>query len=1433
MGVETAKNNRQLDIKSPLPPFNKGGVGRIYLGIDVGSVSVKTALFDPSGRLNSTTYRRHHGEPLRAALNVLSELTSGKDCGELCLGITGSAARILSDLIGGTVFNEVLSHARGGIWACRGARSIIDIGGNDSKLILLGSRTRAQVEDFAMNDLCAAGTGSFLDQQASRLKIRIEEEWGDLAIKSQSPPRIAGRCTVFAKSDMIHLQQRGTPVHDIVSGLCFAVARNFKSVIAKGKDIQVPVSFQGGVAANKGMVRAFTEVFDFTNGGLVVSDHHAVAGAIGAALLVMEEGNPHAGFMGLDRLDAHLHNPPSRGSGHAPLSLMTQAPHPAYTRPHISPGVRIPAYLGIDVGSTSTKVLAMAESGEILSFRYLWTSGRPIEAVKTGLRGVGEEVGDRIEIRGVGTTGSGRYLIGDFVGADIVKNEITAQSRAALVFDPGVDTLFEIGGQDSKYVSLSDGVVVDFEMNKVCAAGTGSFLQEQAERLGMDIEKDFGPAAMKAGCPTRMGERCTVFIESDLVHNQQAGAPREDLAAGLALSIVNNYLNKVVGKKLVGERIVFQGAVAFNQAVVSAFEAILGKKIVVPTHPHITGAIGAAILAREHVAQTGKATAFQGFDIGARQYETTTFECRACSNVCEVSRVSIEKRPPLFYGARCDIFEVDRKAKKEDTPDLFMERESLLMKDYVSAGDGEKGTIGIPRALSFFYEFFPFWKAFFSSVGFRLIPSDVSHKDLIHRGCEQVTAETCFPVKIAHGHVMGLMEKNAGPEHGRRVDYIFVPSIIGLPDRGRKYSQHYSCPYIQSIPYLLLSALDSEELGKKLLFPAIHFNRGRGAVRKTLAEMGKRLGFTRREADRALRNAFKAQEEFTRLRRKRGREILRGLSPEGDHPPKAVALLGRPYNTCDGGANMDLPKKLRDLGVTAIPMDFLPYEETDASDEHPNMFWAYGQKILEAAGYVRGIQGLYPVYLTNFACGPDSFVLHYFKDIMRDKPSLILEVDEHSADAGLVTRCEAFLDSIRRSDVPQRKRSPVSVQTLEEGRTLYIPYMMDAALALTACLRHHGIRAEVLPPSDDRSLELGRRFCSGKECLPCIVTTGDILKLIKDTGCRPASTAIFMPTSDGPCRFGQYSRLQRMVLDELGYGDIPIISPTSENGYSEVGNLGVSFQRLAWQGIVAVDLLEKCARQTRPYEVNTGETDALYEKLIGDLFRTLERGEGPLRVLMQARREFSRIRIRPEPRPVIGIVGEIFLRLHRFSNRDVARKIEALGGEAWVAPMGEWILYTGYLYKKNSQRRRRVDMILMSMLRQKTQLRTEHRLSAPFAGFLKNLHETRTEVLLSFAAPYLRDSFGGESILTIGKAIDYIRRGASGIINTLPFTCMPGNTVRGLSKKIREDLDGVPWINMVYDGMEIPNERTRFEAFLHQARSWRQSAGEMTASASA
>ncbi|MCK4746274.1 MAG: hypothetical protein KAT15_04530, partial [Bacteroidales bacterium] len=421
---------------------------------------------------------------------------------------------------------------------------VFEIGGQDSKFISLQNGV---VVDFEMNKVCAAGTGSFLDQQANRIGVSIEKEFGELALKSKNPPRIAGRCSVFAKSDMIHLQQIATPVHDIVAGLCFAVARNFVSTLGRGKNLDFPVSFQGGVAANAGMIRAFRELLGASEGDLIIPEYHASMGAIGAALNLVNKIAEFEAFKGIEYLDKYLHEEKSRGNYN---EILVEPEIEMDKNVHKLPEGKgkTDVYLGLDVGSLSTNVVLIDKENRVIARRYLPTESKPLEAIRKGLSEIFQEVGDKVVVMAAGTTGSGRYLTGDFIGADVIRNEITAQATAAIVFDPKVDTIFEIGGQDSKFISIDNGVVVDFEMNKVCAAGTGSFLQEQAEKLGINIVEEFGDLALKAQRPASMGDRCTVFMESDLNSYQQKGVEKENLIGGLAYSIVKNYILKVVRK---------------------------------------------------------------------------------------------------------------------------------------------------------------------------------------------------------------------------------------------------------------------------------------------------------------------------------------------------------------------------------------------------------------------------------------------------------------------------------------------------------------------------------------------------------------------------------------------------------------------------------------------------------------------------------------------------------------------------------------------------------------------------------------------------------------------------------------------------------------------------------------------------------------------
>ena len=1383
--------------------------GLFDVGLDVGSVSVKLVVMNEQGEVLREEYRRHLGEPQRVALALLEELEKEYPLNRCRLAaFTGLGGKTLAEILGGPFVNEVIAQARGTYHFSPETRAIIDMGGEDAKLIMVNQEEgHLVIQDFAMNTMCAAGTGSFLDQQAHRLGYTIED-FSEQSLKSTTPPRIAGRCSVFAKTDMIHLQQGATPDYEIIYGLCLAMARNLKSNIAKGKTLTPPVAFQGGVAHNLGVRQAFRQVLELDDNAFIIPPHFCSLGAVGA-VLTARENLPEGFSLSLEPLRAHLAQEAEPARRLPPLSPPKVLGPEAYAVVEPPAGDVVEGYLGIDVGSISTNVVVIDQDMRVLAREYLMTAGRPLEAITEGLRRVGTKLAGRIKIMGAATTGSGRYLTGDFIGADVVRNEITAQATAAAAIDPSVDTIFEIGGQDSKFISLKNGAIVDFMMNKVCAAGTGSYLEEQAEKLGISIREEFGRLALEAKNPVRMGERCTVFMESDIVHHQQRGAGKEDLVAGLSYSIVQNYLNKVAEDRPIGNNIFYQGATAANRGIVAAFEKVVGKKITVPPHHDVTGAIGAALLALRE--RTWEESNFKGFDLADRQYEISSFECQGCANSCEIRQVKIAGEKPLFYGSRCEKYEVGRATAPVDLPDLIKEREDLLYgPESEETREGKRGTIGIPRTM-FFQELMPFFRTFLEELGFTVVFSQKTNKKVIRQGVESLAAEPCFPIKVAHGHILDLLESG--------VKRILLPSVIDLPHPHPEIQRGVVCPMVQTLSYTAPSTIDFEQYGAKLYSAVIYFGRGPKILRQGLRELAAQLGVSPFLVGRAVRQAEEAQKTYYRRLADRGREILAALGPD----ERLMVLVGRPYNAMDPGTNLNLHRKLRQLGVQAIPMDFLPIDRVEELAEIKPMYWRFGQKILGAAELIRQDPRLFAVYITNFGCGPDSFIQHFFKDKMAGKPFLEIEIDEHSADVGAITRLEAFLDSLKNVSIPE---TPSRVATHRKRvkqasrRKVFLPPMTDHALALVGAFEACGAEAESLPESDEETLEMGRRLTSGKECYPLILTTGDLAKMVQRSDFVPERSAFFMPSGDGPCRFGQYHRFHRLVLDELGYPEVPVFAPDqSDTMYEEFGMVGKDFDRIAWRGVVAIDLLEKKLLETRPHERHRGASDEVYQFYLQKAYEALRDRKDLEGTLKEARKAFDDVALNgSHDKPLVGVVGEIYVRSNRFSNENTVRQIEALGGEAWLPPISEWLLYVNFTSKRNARTFRRYRNLLQILIKEWVQKKDEHDLTHLFEGSIKNLHEPAIPETLALAQSYLHDSFEGEAILSIGKSRDFVRKGVSGLVNVMPFTCMPGTVVNSLFSRFREEHDNIPFLNLAYDGQEQTHTLTRLEAFMYQVR---------------
>ena len=1406
----------------------------LTMGFDAGSVALKVVVTDSAGILLEQSYTRMQGRPIETALAVFGELLGRHRSAvfDLVAG-TGSSGRLICGLLGVPFVNEVISHATAVRHLYPDVRTVIEMGGQDSKLIFLpelGSNGRP-IADFATNTNCAAGTGSFLDQQASRLGVRIEHEFGFLAAQSRCVPRVAGRCSVFAKSDMIHLQQQAAAVPDILAGLCFGLVRNLKSNLGRGMDLPRPIAFCGGVAANQGVVQALRGVFELGAGELIIPDCHASTGALGAVLATGKDrvrlgaghGRPRNGRLDLGPLRQRLGEASPVGHRLAPLPAQDDRraepplPGPAELEARSARGP-IEAYLGLDVGSISTKVAVIDRQQGVLAKTYQMTAGRPLEAVRRVLREIRSQVGDHVRICGAATTGSGRYLTGDFIGADLVVNEITAQAAAAALLDPSVDTIFEIGGQDSKFIRLEGGVVVDFDMNHACAAGTGSFLEEQAERLGVDIKGEFADLAMSSPGPIRLGERCTVFIESDLLSHQQQGARTEDLAAGLCYSIVSNYLNRVVGARPIGRRIFFQGGTAYNRGVVAAFEKVTGQPITVPPHHEVTGAIGAAVLAQRNQARR-HSSKFGGFELAELEADVRAFECRHCSNSCEINEVVIQGRDPLYYGSRCDRYNLKRgRPAAERLPDLFAERHRLLM-EHAHLGSSqrpEQPTVGIPLSLSA-YQLLPFWGTFLGELGFHVITSPASTPSIIRLGVEAVLSTPCFPVKVAYGHALELA--------GRAPDALWIPSLINMSRDHPACRDNQPCPYVTAAPYQVSAVLEARGCRVKIFQPPVRFQEGRRGLLECLRPLSADLKTTPAGLRRAIDRAWRAQEAFEEACRARGREVLEGLDPNR----RTVVIVGRPYNTCDRGVSLDLAKKLRTMGVLPIPMDFLDLRVRGPAGDRilDSMYWKHGRQILRAAELVRDDARLHAVYLSNFGCGPDSFVIGYFKRLLAPRPCLVLEIDEHSADTGLVTRLEAFLDSLAaapaRAVPPARPLYP-SVSRNGHIRKIYMPWMGDYSHAVAAAFRAHGHPTEVMPMADQESLEAGRRCSSGKECLPFLITAGDMVQAAQRPSFDPKRSAFFMPCSTGPCRFGQYNCAHKLILRDLGLDEVPILSPSQDQGFYQQWDASVkSTVRLVWKGLCALDVLMKACLALRPYETERGGTDQVYRHWMGRLCELIERrpSVNQLAAMMSAAAGgFAAIGVdRRRRKPRIGVVGEIYIRLHDFSNGSLLRQLEELGAETTLSSFLEWGFYTNWIRKERARREGDVREWLINAVQDQVQRRVQRRIVTPFEPLLGPLAESPTEHLLRLAEPYLDPTLtGGETVLSVGKMIELAHQGCHGAINVMPFGCMPSTIVGGMMKKLAAALGRMPAICLTYDGQQDPALQTRLEAFLYQAR---------------
>ncbi|MFC1654397.1 acyl-CoA dehydratase activase-related protein, partial [Myxococcota bacterium] len=1203
---------------------------------------------------------------------------------------------------------------------------------------------------------------------------------------------------------------------------------------AKLKDGQVVLI--GGVTRNRSLV-------EFVRGGnpgvdFIVPQEAPFFEAFGAAHLARGQGAqlPKGGLV-------------RPGSGlvfktFAPLSESSDlVQHAPSLRADFDPGADY--VLGVDGGSTTTKVaLINAKTLEIVAEHYGRTHGDPVAALKLCLREVKKQLkGQKPKICLVATTGSSRELLGVFLETAGVYNEIIAHTVGTTYFSKEVDTLFEIGGQDAKYVLINNGVPIDYAMNEACSAGTGSFLEESAAGdLSIDTAPEIGPIALEAKAPLKFGEHCSAFINSDIRKAIQQGAAREDIVAGLVFSIVANYLNRVVGNRAVGEHIALQGGVAKNPAVPLAFAQMTGKQITVPPDPELMGCFGVARLVLQKQAE---GLVEKGdFDLdGLIEKEIAyrkEFTCKACENHCAIRRLQVgEHRYP--FGGRCSLYTNQRKKRKiraADVVDYTQERTRMLFDEFApppgTLQARSSKVVGVPMALSV-HSLWPLYSWFFHSLGVKI---EISTR-IVPEGIAKQESNYCFPVEIAHGAIQDVLDKGA--------DYVFLPHFRDMPTTEDVHA--CVCPLTQGLPFFARHAFGLRD--EQMLRPLVSLGGGFETSRSAFEGVAEQLGFTRAQGSRAYDAGVEHYRRFQVAYRELGKKVLGEVE---ENPERVyIALLGRPYNAFTRDANMGIPRKFTSQGVTVIPFDMI---YPDDAEIPPNNYWYYGQQNMKAVKQVRKIDNLYLSWISNFSCAPDSFMLHYVRWLMGQKPYLVLEIDSHTADAGLDTRVEAFLDiveSYRRHveptpEKPFQRRYQVAMKEeycdivdSKTGKRLDIrdprvhliwPPMGDLSCeALSVASHRQGINSTNLPLPDVHSTQLARNVASGKECIPALLVLGSILQRFKDRA--PVSGEdiylVVVPSTLGPCRTGQYHVFFDRLFEEMGWENLVLLVANSENSYRE---LGPTFSRDTWRGLVLGDYFADIRNSLKLLASDPDSALKLFGSVWQDVMSALETGPKELdRELKRAAERLTRVprKGRLEDLKKVLIVGEIYVRRDNFSVDEISEMLISKGIYPKVTGITEWFHYTDFARKFIMEGRRKREGWLRTLfdggLKDEAVYLVEkfwkQNVEEKIAAFLKptglipHVPHDMNAIIGNGQKQFVDPELESEATVSPAVGAAAMQEGYSGVAIIAPFGCLPGRLIEGVYAPWAKARD-YPVLALENDGQPYPpNIASRMEVFAH------------------
>ena len=1318
----------------------------------------------------------------------------------------------------------------------RGYRSLF--GNEPATIVNIGSRGFSVLElrangltVFRENSRCSQGTGNFLRQLVERFSLTVQEA-SALCAGVPDPAPLSGRCPVILKTDMTHLANKGENRARILAGLFDAVCENVAVLIKPGVS-PARVLLTGGVSRSPRVRRIFGERLAQQGMNLVAADETQLLclEALGCALLAAENpaAPPAPDQLLLPPRELKLERLPALADS---LHRVRRLPGQPWAKVN---GELRRLVLGLDIGSTGSKVVALdLATRETVWEAYRPTLGDPVGAAQELLRDFTENPAAHYPVVAFGATGSGREIAGSLLtscyGKDAVfiVNEIAAHAAGALHYDPRVDTIFEIGGQDAKYTRLAGGRIMDCAMNEACSAGTGSFIEEQGRKFpGIADVQQLGLAAQAAPAGVSLGQHCSVFMAEVIDEAVAAGVEQPAIISGLYDSIIKNYLNRVKGNRSVGQVIFCQGMPFSADALAAAVARQTGSEVIVPPNPGTVGALGIALLAaRELDAARLPPLALARF-LGAKVEQKDTFVCgskRGCGgagNHCRIQRLRTlagDQHSNFTWGGGCALH--DQGARKRKLPDLapdpFREREERLQK-LLAPLTARRGGPRIALSDEFMLKgLFPFFAAYFHAAGLDLEIAAGAGPDVLKRGIQAAPAPFCAPMQLYYGVAQQLAASGA--------DWMFVPMIRSVPCApGQRCSN--ICPIIQAAPKGVERALGVAS-PPRLLSPLFDFGAGNLESKEFLAgcdRMAEELGLGEPQRRAAWSAGVAAQEEFDTACQETGRRALEFCGAQNLVP---VVVLGRNYTIHNQVLNSNVPAILREQGAIGIPVDCFPLEaETPLFND---MYWGYGQAILRAAHQVRRMAGVYALYCSNYSCGPDSFNLHFAAYAMAGKPFVVIETDGHCGDAGTRTRVEAFLHCVEEDRQAARNGavlnnfagvqfSGLRLGDFRQGNgkseTMLVSYIGPASETVAAVFHGLGFNAECLPAPDAQSLRLGRRHTSGKECLPMPYTLGSLIQRLERA---PADEKFIyvMPCTDGPCRFGVYNLLNNIVLDRLGWRDRVRIWSPKDTGYFD--DLPAGTEMLVFAGMAASGFLLQALLDVRPLERARSGAEKLYARCHRELLAQVEsaaRGDlslgaalwqvaggrlfGLRALLERAGREFAALR-GPGELPCVALTGEIYVRGVDISNDWLIEKLEARGLCVHLAPVTEWISYCGHVQRRMDGRNRLADSF-SHLVRRRIESAAFSAMSPPLGS---SPLPTAAQALTA-AAPYVDAALQGEAVLSVGGPLhQWHNNHIDAVVSVGPLECMPAKIAEAQWRHAGE-LEGVLSLSLAFNGDPI------------------------------